>query len=1060
MTPQEFSLKSFLLVAFLLLLPVGAGAAQNILILHSYHRGYEWTDNVKLGMESVLKREAPDAELFVENMDTKRNDPAHIFPELRRFLLAKYAGKKFDIILASDDNALDFLLNWRDELFPGAPVVFCGINNFEDGRIAGHPGFTGVAEDIDMRKTLEIALKLHPRTRTVAVVDDLTTTGRANLARLHKIKGLFEDRIEFLELVGLPHPALRKALAKLPDDSLILRLAYYRDPDGHFLTVAQGNALITESRRPVYTLWDFMVNNGVMGGRVVSGLHQGETAAELAVRILKGETPEQIPVVRQSPNVFMFDYPAIQKFGIDPRSLPPESIILHDPTLSQQQYKRQLLQILAVTGIFIGLSCWLGFALLQRRQAIKALRQSEGTLQAMLQSIGDPTYMMDRNLTLIWANAPAREIFGRDIVGKKCHQVLQHIDQPYEPETCHALKAFETGRIHSSERQLLSAAGEKRTFLCTTNVALRDNQGEPKTVLTISRDVTALKRVQEEIHLAKRAMDSSITPIVMVNMQGVLTYVNKATLDLWGYASAEEILGRDLKDFYLRSHKVQEVLQHLMKYGVWRGDGQARKKDGSIFEVDVLAQVVKNPQGMPLSVMASAIDITEKKKAEQEIRRLAYMDSLTDLPNRELLKDHMELALSHAERFGEKVAVLLFDLDNFKQINDTLGHAMGDRLLQAVAKRLRSMVRSCETLARWGGDEFVLLQTDVRTEQEPARVAEKMLDLLSREPFLINQNEVYTTASIGISIFPQDGQDSDSLLKQADTAMYEAKRKGRNDYHFFSEQLAHKAGIRHRMEANLRRAVQQEEFSLVYQPQVDLGLGRTVGLEALVRWSPPGEEPVPPAQFIGVAEETGLIRPLGEWILRTACSQAASWQKAGNEPLRVAVNLSPQQLHQPNLVEIIEEILRDTALPPTLLELELTESVFMENLESAVTILSALRALGIRISIDDFGTGYSSLGYLKNLPIDRIKIAQDFVRDIPADQDDMAIIEATIAMARSLGLKIIAEGVENRQQLEFLMSRGCNEMQGYYFARPLAPKDIAGYMATGLQYPTGPDDWY
>jgi predicted signal transduction protein with EAL and GGDEF domain len=385
---------------------------------------------------------------------------------------------------------------------------------------------------------------------------------------------------------------------------------------------------------------------------------------------------------------------------------------------------------------------------------------------------------------------------------------------------------------------------------------------------------------------------------------------------------------------------------------------------------------------------------------------------------------------------------------------------MGDRLLQAVAKRLRFMVRSCETLARWGGDEFILLLTDIKSEQDPALVAEKMLDLLSREPFIINQNEIYTTASIGISIFPQDGQDSDSLLKQADTAMYEAKRKGRNDYHFFSEQLARKAGIRHRMEASLRRALQQGEFSLVYQPQVDLQLGQTIGLEALVRWFPPGEESIPPGQFISVAEETGLIRPLGEWILRTACSEAASWQKTGSPPLRVAVNLSAYQLRQPDLAGRIEAILQETGLPPTLLELELTESVFMENLESAVSVLTALKNLGIRISIDDFGTGYSSLGYLKNLPIDRIKIAQDFVRDIPADQDDMAIIEATIAMTRSLGLKVIAEGVENRQQLEFLMSRGCNEMQGFFFAKPMAHKDIAGYLATGLQCYAGPNDWY
>lgn len=735
------------------------------------------------------------------------------------------------------------------------------------------------------------------------------------------------------------------------------------------------------------------------------------------------------------------------------------SSILKNITLDASKYKRQLAIVLTIAGIFIGLTCALGRLVMQYRKTLKALRKSEGTLKAILQSIGDPIHIVDRNLNITWANDIAKKMFGPNMIGQKCYMALHRSPVPCEP-LCHAIKAFNDGHMHSSESLFLDAHGKERCFLVTANIAARDSEGQPTGVLAISRDVTSIKKARQQFHLAKWAIDASLTPMIMADLQGNLTYANQAALNLWNFDTEQDLIGRSIADLHEDPHKAMMILETLKERSLWRGEARGKKKLGPCFDMELQAQVVKNKDGEALSIMASAIDITDKKKTETQIKLLAYFDSLTGLPNRTLLKDHMELALGHARRFQTFLAVLLLDLDNFKNINDTLGHAKGDRLLQTVAERLRGEIRSCDTLARWGGDEFILLLTEMDDVQNIATVTTKILRLLNEKPFAVGDAEIITTASIGIALYPQDGQDSETLLKQADTAMYEAKKKGRNDYHFFSPQLAQQTDQRHRMEINLRRALRQGEMFLVYQPQIDLSLGKVTGMEALVRWQSLDDGLISPAQFIPLAEETGLIRPLGEWILRTACSQAVLWQQTHQSPLRIAVNLSAKQFHQPDLVQRIKETLRETRLQPELLELELTESVFLENMDVAIEALRELKLLGIQFAIDDFGTGYSSLSYLKKLPIDRIKIAQEFVRDIDTDEGDKAIARATIAMAQSLGLKIIAEGVETRQQLSFLMSHGCNVMQGYYFAKPMLPEDIQNFLNSEAKFKFDLHDWF
>ena len=430
------------------------------------------------------------------------------------------------------------------------------------------------------------------------------------------------------------------------------------------------------------------------------------------------------------------------------------------------------------------------------------------------------------------------------------------------------------------------------------------------------------------------------------------------------------------------------------------------------------------------------------RRANEQLHHLVLHDNLTRLPNRTLLEDRITQAISSAQGLGKLFAVMLLDLDRFKTINDSLGHHYGDKLLQAVAQRLTETLRAEDTVARIGGDEFVVLLKEIAEPQAAANIAQKLLTALS-EPFYIEDQEQNMSSSIGISIYPNDGLDLRALMVNADGAMYHAKKMGRNNYQFFTREMTAVAGARLELEKSLRRAMENREFELHYQPKVNVKSGAVTAMEALIRWRDPQKGLISPVEFIPLAEELGLIIPLGAWVLITACQQNRQWQVAGLPKIRVAVNLSAVQFRQKNLVEFISQVLEDTGLDASFLELEVTESVIMQNAEEATLVLEKLHAKGIHISIDDFGTGYSSLSYLKRFPLDTLKIDRSFVRDISSDPDDAAIVKSVIALAHSLRLGVIAEGVETEEQLAFLSALGCDEYQGYYRSRPVPAEEFA-----------------
>ena len=564
-------------------------------------------------------------------------------------------------------------------------------------------------------------------------------------------------------------------------------------------------------------------------------------------------------------------------------------------------------------------------------------------------------------------------------------------------------------------------------------------------------DVTAQRQAQEsladanaQLQLQSTAIAASMDGIGIVNERLELTYVNDALAKLNGYRGPEAMLGRPFTELYDPHEQVRlitSVVPIVQQRGRWRGEATGIRSDGTSFPQEISLTAL-DAGGMVCVVR----DVTERTYAEEQIKHLAYHDALTNLPNRLLFKDRVTVALSHAQREGSHLAILFLDLDRFKVINDSLGHNIGDQLLQAVAARVQSCVRDSDTVARLGGDEFTVLLPRLKRSEDAAPVAAKILEAI-RHPFHIEGREFFTTTSVGISLFPEDAIDAETLIKNADTAMYQAKEVGRDNYQLFNAHVNAKALQRIALEHGLRRALLNSEMAVHYQPILDFRTGRITGMEALLRWTHPQLGNIPPGQFIPLAEATGVMIPIGTWALRNACVQAKSWYDAGHQNLTLAVNLSVQQLQQIELVDSVREILQETGLPPRLLELEITESSAMQSPEASVRTLYDLKKLGIRISLDDFGTGHSSLSYLKRFPIDTLKIDQSFVRDITTDPDTAAIVTAIIAMAHSLRLKVIAEGVEYTEQLNFLRKHDCDQMQGYLIKPPVSADEFLAFLA-------------
>jgi diguanylate cyclase (GGDEF)-like protein/PAS domain S-box-containing protein len=583
---------------------------------------------------------------------------------------------------------------------------------------------------------------------------------------------------------------------------------------------------------------------------------------------------------------------------------------------------------------------------------------------------------------------------------------------------------------------------------------------EPRQGDEFSELVTALNNMRERLHQQQAslllqvkdlrtkdaAMASSLNAIAIADLDGTVTYINRACADLWRLAHEDDARGHPLREYWDDPATLPPVLQALLQHGRWQGELLARRADGSLADVQLAANMVLNEAGQPFCMMASFVDVTERKKAEEKIHELAYFDSLTGLPNRALLMDRLQQSMAASVRNDLYSALLFVDLDKFKTINDTLGHDIGDVLLKKVSSRLTRLVREGDTVARLGGDEFVLILEGLDQEEGASAsaietFAHKILHALNQS-YLLGEVAHHSSASLGVTLFKGDGVNAEYLMKQAEIAMYKSKEAGRNAWGFFDPRMESAVKERAALENDLRQALAQQQFILFYQPQVN-GKTRLTGAEALIRWRHPQRGMVSPADFIPLAEDTGLILPIGQWVLEEACAQLARWAgQPGLAHLTLAVNVSARQFSQPRFVDQVLSALQQTGANPQRLKLELTESLLVQDVPQVIEKMSALKSRGVGFSLDDFGTGYSSLSYLKRLPLDQLKIDASFVRDILLDPNDASIAKTIVALAHSLDLGVMAEGVETEAQREFLAHSGCHDCQGYLFSRPVPVADF------------------
>jgi len=686
----------------------------------------------------------------------------------------------------------------------------------------------------------------------------------------------------------------------------------------------------------------------------------------------------------------------------------------------------------------------------ERKQAQDTLRQSEEKYRTFIETIQDGYYEIDLNGKYTFVNDvicehlqhSREELIGQD---NRLYQTKENAKKVYL-----AFKeVYLTGKsVKAFEMEVIRKDGTIQIAEVSISL-IRNTKGTPISFRGTSRDITGRKQMEEALRQSEGKYRSILETIqegyFEVDLAGSFTFCNDSMFRLYGY-SKEELMGMNNRQYTDKenSKKVFQTFNKVYSTGepAEGFDWQIIRKNGDKRYIEASVSLKKDSSGKPIGFRGIVRDVTERKKAEQQLNHMATHDALTGLPNRSMSSQLLNHAIQSAQRHKRQLAVFFIDLDRFKTINDSLGHEAGDQLLQEIARRFRQSLRAVDVVARLGGDEFIILIEEVGDLTQVANVAHKILTTAIK-PMVLLGEECRVTASIGISIYPRDGEDEQSLMKNADMAMYFSKEEGRNNYQFYSKDIQSQSKERFSIETNLRLALERKEFSLEYQARLDFKTGTITGVEALLRWNNPYLGSVTPTQFIPVAEETGLILPIGRWVMKTACAQNIAWQRQGLPAICMAVNLSLRQLMDDNLLEDIKATLKESGMAPNLLELEITESMVMNNPTRLIAVLTKIKELGLRLAIDDFGTAYSSLAQIKHFPIDTLKVDRSFIRNLPQDYEDKAITEAIISMGKTLSLTVVAEGVETKEQEDFLREQVCDEMQGFYFSKPIAPDQFA-----------------
>ncbi|MFO1435754.1 MAG: EAL domain-containing protein [Gammaproteobacteria bacterium] len=922
--------RNFIRFAYcLLVLLAGIGTSlaradtKRVLVLNSYHEGYHWTDRIMGGIHSVMDPQR-DVELFIHYMDAKRVSDETQIQLLHDLLKHEYQSQKMDIIIGTDDHALDFLLKYRDELFPGVPVIFNGINDYHPARIAGHPWFTGLAETYDIPGTLDLMLRLHPGTHEIAVVSDATGAGNDFRALVEQAEPRYSSRVRFNYLTNLAKEELRQALDRLPADALVLWVTYLRTPDGLSISSRDSVQFIANAAKvPTYCVYD-VVGLGVVGGKVTSPTLQGSTAAEMALRVLHGEPIANIPV-GHTPLVYLFDYNAMRRFGIREATLPKESVVLNRPQSSYEKYKRIVWSLLAFLLVAVGIILALTYYIRKRRQAEQALQASEERFRALYYDNPSMFFTIDPDGTVVSVNSYGAEQLGYsmdELVGNSVLGVFFDEDKA-------------------------KALGYVRTCVA-----------EP-----------------EKIHR-------------------------------WSLRKV--------------------------------------RKDGTMLWVREAARLVHDADGKPL-VLIVCEDITESYELAEKLTYQASHDALTGLVNRREFERRAGQLLSTITLEKDEHALCFMDLDQFKVINDTCGHMAGDEMLRQLTGVLQASIRQRDTLARLGGDEFGII-IEHCTLAHAQRVASTIQQAIQDYQFLWEGHSFKVGVSMGLVAMTKATSSLGGLLMEADAACYIAKEMGRNRIHVYHTKDSEIAKRHGEMQwvTRIHHALDTGKLMLFAQPIISLDGGADRHYELLLRMKDEDGKTVPPGAFLPAAERYNLISRLDRWVIEKTFALLVDNPAFLNQISFCALNISGQSLADDSFQSFVVTALAKSGIAGEKICFEITETAAISNLNVATTFISAMKSKGCRFALDDFGSGLSSFGYLKSLPVDYLKIDGIFVRDIVDDPIDHAMVKSINDIGHVMGMKTIAEFVENDVVVGMLRAIGVNYAQGYGVGEPRPFEELLG----------------
>ncbi|MBB6215933.1 diguanylate cyclase (GGDEF)-like protein/PAS domain S-box-containing protein [Anaerosolibacter carboniphilus] len=958
------SLSAFMIIFFYsTVLGQAIDESKTVLLINSYHKGYMWTDSIT---EAITKRFQEEAEinLLIEYIDWKNYPQPQNLHNFYDRMNYKYANKEIDLIIASDDAALNFTLDNREKLFSDVPIVFCGIyTNTAQVHMNQEKNITGVVEKIDPKRTLRAALTIDPNIKSVYVFHDNTETGIQSFHDVIKSVNEVNSRLNVVSLSAMSFTDITTKGLNLPKDSIILMTGFVRDIEGRAMGVERWVDVLRKNiTTPIYGLYEMGLGHGIIGGSLLSGEMEGEEAANISIRILKGANIASIPLQMKQNTSFKFDYDQLEAFGIPIKKLPLGSIIINKPFSFYETYRYLVWSVLAV---FISMAVF---------------------------------------IILLYRNIKIRKKVERDLIFS--HEELSDL---YE-------------ELAASEEELR-----------VQNQLLEESRND-------------IQKSAERYQLVFEASNEGLWELDLLTNE---SFFSESWFEIFDYYKNNKMNNFDSWVDRVHPDDRKNTLAILAalkngEIGHFACEYRIQRKNGDYQWVFAKGIALKDHHNNIKRVAGSHANIHEKRIQEERIKELAFYDTLTNLPNRASLNQKLSSILCESKEQDTKTAILFIDIDNFKIINDAFGHTFGDILLMSLGERLQEKTAPNVYIGRLGGDEFLILYENVKHKDQIEGFIKNVIKCFEKE-FVIDQKKFHITSSIGVAIYPEDGTSLDDLLKNADTAMYRAKQEGKNCYRFFEPSMNEDLEEKLLLQNGLRYALERNEFTLYYQPEIETGSGNIYGFEALIRWISPEHGFIQPLKFIEILEETGLIADVGKWVIKEACEFAKEINSNGKTEVIVSVNVSPIQLTHSDFVDSVKQIIKVSGVSPRLIGFEITETALMESFSQNIEKLYELKELGIRIILDDFGTGYSSLNYLRKLPISILKIDKSFVDDL-MNEEGSPLTASIVSLAHSIGLRVVAEGVETATQFEILKKYHCDLIQGYLISKPVPKEETKKFL--------------